>query len=184
MLFGNPSRAPPPNWMWLALQVWVGTPSCCLVEGKWPRLDEGARGVTVAMRIHWLIAWSEGEAVSAPEGAEVGVVGVVLHHQDDDVLDLGQAVRVLGTTGVRTVGSVMLSLVGDLSLGSSRFERVEYQSNGPQLIVTEMLVPTVMEKLAFSCFAISVSLATSRLIQSSSFLTMSSTGPASAALGC
>ena len=31
----KPSIFPPAHWMWLAHQLWVGTPSCCTVDVAW-----------------------------------------------------------------------------------------------------------------------------------------------------
>jgi hypothetical protein len=39
---------------------------------------------------------SHGKAVAAAQHAEIAIVGVVLHHQSDDMLDLGKGVGPFG----------------------------------------------------------------------------------------
>ena len=58
--------------------------------------------VQVGVRVRRHAVVTEAQAVTAAEHAEVVVVGVVLLHVDDDVLDLRQEVDALGLRRVRT----------------------------------------------------------------------------------
>ena len=95
----KPSMPPLFHDMWLTFHDWLA-PSIASQVG-WPveRPDVVALAVGVA-------CWSarrrrRGEAVTAAEHPEVVVVGVVLLHVDDDVLDLRQDVGALGSLRVR-----------------------------------------------------------------------------------
>src|ERR1700728_3775139 len=63
--------------------------------------DHGARGVGI-LGIRRAVVTAR-EPLAPAEGAEVVVERVVLHHQDDDVLDLRQQVGAGWTGGVRPV---------------------------------------------------------------------------------
>ena len=67
-----------------------------VVEG--PHVPAGGIGVVVDRRP----ARADGEPVSAPEHPEMVVEGVVLHHEHDDVLDLGHRVGAGGHVGERS----------------------------------------------------------------------------------
>ena len=64
------------------------------------RADE--LGCALRVGVDRLTAAVERVSVAAPEHAEVIVEGVVLHHEDHDVLDLRDRVDALGKIRVRT----------------------------------------------------------------------------------
>ena len=92
--------------MWLAAQLWVGT--CFILHGL---PADAAAGTALAVAVGFvrgrLPVRSEREPV-APAGQhpQVVVVGVVLHHQDHDVLDLGEAVGTGLLVRTRPMGQV------------------------------------------------------------------------------
>ena len=88
----KPSQAPSSYWMWLALQAWVGTPGTCTVPAKWVRVNESEPSLALVGLGRFTVC-TEVKAFPSPgEHAEVIVVGVVFHHQHNDVFDLGQRV--------------------------------------------------------------------------------------------
>ena len=96
----TPGSFPCRHCRWLACQLCEGARGCWTVEGRWcartgspsvPGLDTAGSPSA-----------SEREALAAAaQHAEVVVVGVVLHHQHDDVLDLRQQVGAGGQGRLR-----------------------------------------------------------------------------------
>ena len=95
----KPSFFPLSHDTWLAFQFWPGARMELAGRRHVERTDELAASSRVG--VDRPAAAVEREAVAAPEHPEVVVEGVVLHHEDDDVLDLRQRVGALGELRVR-----------------------------------------------------------------------------------
>jgi len=95
----NPSSLPPSSWVWVSVQSLAGLAELLAGRRHPERVLDAA--VRVGVRRRGLAA-GEREPVRArpAEHAEVIVVGVVLHHQDHDVLDLRDRVRARGQAGI------------------------------------------------------------------------------------
>ena len=88
----NPSHRPSAHCWWAACQLCDGTRGRWPVEG-WCRARTGAPSGPRVGHVGLAVGPERETLAAARQHAEVVVVGVVLHHQDHDVLDLRQQVR-------------------------------------------------------------------------------------------